>query len=188
MAYRIAVIVGSLRRESFNGQLAAALQKLAHPQLEFTTVRIGDLPLFNQDEENNPTEAVRRMKTEIAAAQGVLFVTPVYNRSIPGVLKNAIDHGSRPYGQSVWSGKPAAIIGISVGAIGTAFAQGHLRTVLGYLDMPTLGQPEMYLQHKPGFFGANGEVGSDGTREFLQKFVDRFTEWVKEHADRAANR
>jgi chromate reductase len=188
MAYRIAVIVGSLRRESFNGQLAAALQKLAHPQLELTTVGIGDLPLYNQDEENNPSEAVRRLKTEVAAAQGVLFVTPEYNRSMPGVLKNAIDHGSRPYGQSVWSGKPAAIIGISVGAIGTAIAQGHLRTVLGYLDMPTLGQPEMYLQTKPGFFDANGEIGSDGTREFLQKFVDRFTEWVKEHADRVANR
>jgi chromate reductase len=188
MAYRIAVIVGSLRRESYNKQLAAALQKLAHPELDFTDVRIDDLPLYCQDDDNNPSEPVRRLKNEVAAAQGVLFVTPEYNRSIPGVLKNAIDHGSRPYGQSVWGGKPAAVIGISIGAIGTALAQGHLRSVAGYLDMPLMGQPEVYLHFKQGFFNANGDIAADDTRQFLQKFVERFTEWVKEHNDRVANR
>jgi len=188
MTYRIAVLVGSLRRDSFNRQLAQALMKLAPPQLEFASVRIDDLPLFNQDDEGSPSEPVRRFKTEIAGAQGVLFVTPEYNRSIPGVLKNAIDQGSRPYGQSVWGDKPAGIIGVSIGAIGTALAQQHLRNVLAYLDMPTLGQPEMFIQNKPGLFGANGEIGNEDTKQFLQKFVERFADWVKHHADRVANR
>ncbi|HVE53453.1 MAG TPA: NADPH-dependent FMN reductase [Ramlibacter sp.] len=187
MTYRIAVLVGSLRRESFNRQLAAALVKLAPPHLEFVPVRIDDLPLYDQDDDSHPAEPVRRMKTEIAAAQGVLFVTPEYNRSVPGVLKNAIDHGSRPYGQSVWSGKPAAVIGVSVGAIGTALAQQHLRNILAYLDMPTLGQPEMFIQNQPGLFTADGDIGPDGTKQFLQKFVERFADWVKHHCDRVAN-
>jgi chromate reductase, NAD(P)H dehydrogenase (quinone) len=182
MTYRIAVVVGSLRRESFNRQLADALARLAPKELEFAQVRIDDLPLYDQDDDAHQAEPVRRLKTEIAAAQGVLFVTPEYNRSIPGVLKNAIDHASRPYGQSAWADKPAAVIGISVGAIGTAIAQQHLRTVLAYLDMPTLGQPEMFLQNKPGFFD------NEDTKQFLQKFVERFAAFVKEHADRVANR
>jgi chromate reductase, NAD(P)H dehydrogenase (quinone) len=188
MTYRIAVLVGSLRRESFNRQLAQALVKLGHAQLEFVTVRMDDLPLYNQDDEGNPPEPVRRFKSEIAQAQGVLFVTPEYNRSIPGVLKNAIDHASRPYGQSVWGDKPAGIIGVSVGAIGTALAQQHLRNVLAYLDMPTLGQPEVFLQNKPGLFAPDGSIGKEDTKQFLQKFMDRFADWVKHHADRVANR
>ena len=188
MTYRIAVVVGSLRRDSFNRQLAAALAALAPQQLEFVPVRIDDLPLYNQDDDNNPAEAVRRLKGDIAKAQGVLFVTPEYNRSIPGVLKNAIDHASRPYGQSAWSGKPAAVIGISVGSIGTALAQQHLRNVLAYLDMPTLGQPEMFIQNKHGLFGDNGSITDDSTKQFLQKFVERFADWVKQHSDRVANR
>lgn len=188
MTYRIAVVVGSLRRDSFNGQLAAALKQLAPQDLEFRLARIDDLPLYNQDDDASPAEAVRRLKTEIAAAQGVLFVTPEYNRSIPGVLKNAIDHASRPYGQSAWAGKPAGVIGISVGAIGTALAQQHLRNVLAYLDMPTLGQPEMFLQNKPGFFAEGGGVGNDDTKQFLQKYLGTFAAFVKQHADRAANR
>lgn len=187
MTYRIAVLVGSLRRESFNQQLAAALAKLAPQQLEFVPVRIDDLPLYNQDDDAKPAQPVQRLKSEISGAQGVLFVTPEYNRSIPGVLKNAIDHASRPYGQSAWSGKPAAVIGVSIGAIGTAVAQQHLRNVLAYLDMPTLGQPEMFIQNQPGLFGANGEFGADDTKQFMQKFVERFAEWVKQHADRVAN-
>jgi chromate reductase len=187
MTYRIAVIVGSLRRESFNQQLAQALSRLAPPRFEFVPLRIDDLPLYNQDDDSHQAPSVRRMKGEIAAAQAVLFVTPEYNRSVPGVLKNAIDHGSRPYGQSVWAGKPAAVIGISVGAIGTALAQQHLRSILAYLDMPTLGQPEVYLQARAGFFGADGQVAADDTRQFLQKFVERFAEWVREHCDRVAN-
>jgi chromate reductase, NAD(P)H dehydrogenase (quinone) len=188
MTYRIAVVVGSLRRDSFNKQLAAALAGLAPQQLEFAPVRIDDLPLYNQDDDNNQAEPVKRLKGEIAKAQGVLFVTPEYNRSIPGVLKNAIDHASRPYGQSAWAGKPAAVIGISVGAIGTALAQQHLRNMLAYLDMPTLGQPEMFLQNKHGLFTEGGGISDESTRQFLQKFLDRFAEFVKQHADRVANR
>src|SRR5690606_18364555 len=121
---------GSLRRDSFNKQLAAALTALAPQELECVPVRIDDLPLYNQDDDGNHAEPVRRLKSEIAGAQGVLFVTPEYNRSVPGVLKNAIDNASRPYGQSAWAGKPAAVIGMSVGAIGTALAQQHLRNIL----------------------------------------------------------
>jgi chromate reductase, NAD(P)H dehydrogenase (quinone) len=188
MTYRIAVLVGSLRRESFNQQLAKALAGLAPQQLEFVPVRIDDLPLYNQDDDNNPSAPVRRLKTEIAAAQGVLFVTPEYNRSVPGVLKNAIDHASRPYGQSAWNGKPAAVIGISIGSIGTALAQQHLRNILAYLDMPTLGQPEMFLQNKPGLFTEGGGIGDEGTKQFLQKFLERFAEWVRFHSDQVANK
>jgi chromate reductase len=188
MTYRIAMVVGSLRRDSFNKHLAQALAKLAPAQLEFVPVRIDDLPLYNQDDDGNQAEPVRRLKTEIAGAQGVLFVTPEYNRSIPGVLKNAIDHASRPYGQSAWAGKPAAMIGISVGALGTALAQQHLRNVLAYLDMPTLAQPEMFLQNKPGLFTDSGDIGPDDTKQFLQRFVETFAAFVRQHADAVANR
>ena len=188
MTYRIAVVVGSLRRESFNRQLADALGALAPKDLELAQVRIDDLPLYNQDDDSNQAEPVRRLKTEISAAQGVLFVTPEYNRSIPGVLKNAIDNASRPYGQSAWAGKPAGVIGVSVGAIGTALAQQHLRNVLAYLDMPTLGQPEMFIQNKPGLFAPGGGIAADDTKQFLQKYLETFAGWVKHHADRAANR
>jgi chromate reductase len=188
MTYRIAVVVGSLRRDSFNRQLAQGLARLAPQGMEFVQVRIDDLPLYNQDDDARQAEPVRRLKSEIAAAQGVLFVTPEYNRSIPGVLKNAIDHASRPYGQSAWAGKPAAVIGISVGSIGTAVAQQHLRNVLAYLDMPALGQPEMFLQNKPGLFAADGSIAADDTKQFLQKFLERFAEFVRHHADAAANR
>jgi chromate reductase, NAD(P)H dehydrogenase (quinone) len=188
MTYRIAVVIGSLRRDSFNAQLARALAALAPENFQFQQVRIADLPLYNQDDDAHQAEPVRRMKGEIAQAQGVLFVTPEYNRSIPGVLKNAIDHASRPYGQSVWAGKPAGIVGISIGAIGTALAQQHLRNVLAYLDMPTLAQPEVFLQNKPGFFNDQGAIASEDTKKFLQAFGDRFTAFVQQHADAAANR
>ena len=188
MTYRIAVVVGSLRRDSFNRQLADALAKMAPQGLAFAQVRIDDLPLYNQDDDSQQAEPVRRLKSEIAAAQGVLFVTPEYNRSIPGVLKNAIDNASRPYGQSAWAGKPAGVVGISIGAIGTALAQQHLRNVLSYLDMPVLGQPEVFLQQKPGFFADDGSIANEATRQFLQGYLERFAEWVKHHADRVANR
>ena len=125
--YNIAVIVGSLRKDSFNRKLATALARLAPADFRFTQVRLDDLPLYNQDDDGQQAASVLRLKGEIKAAQGLLFVTPEYNRSIPGVLKNAIDHASRPYGQSAWAGKPAGVIGASVGAIGTAMAQQHLR-------------------------------------------------------------
>src|SRR3546814_1918075 len=130
--YPVAVIVGSLRRESFNRKLADAIVKLAPPELSFKQLRIDDLPLYNQDDDANQAEPVKRLKSEISAARGLLFVTAEYNRSIPGVLKNAIDHASRPYGQSAWKDKPAGVLGVSVGAIGTAVAQQHLRNVLAY--------------------------------------------------------
>jgi chromate reductase len=178
--YPIAVLVGSLRRESFNRKLATAVAKLGPPELSFQQVRIDDLPLYNQDDDANPADSVKRLKSEIASARGVVFVTAEYNRSIPGVLKNAIDHASRPYGQSAWAGKPAGVLGVSVGAIGTAVAQQHLRNVLSYLDMPALGQPECFLQAKEGLFDAAGNIGAD-SRKFLQGWMDRYVAWVKEH-------
>ena len=177
-SYPIAVIVGSLRRDSFNRQLANAIVKLAPPEFSFTQVNIGDLPLYNQDSDANPPPSVIRFKGEIAAAKGLLFVTPEYNRSLPGVLKNAIDQGSRPYGQNVWAGKPAGVLGVSVGAIGTALAQQHLRNILAYLDVPTLGQPEAFIQAKDGLFDASGEIGA-GSRKFLQDWIDRYVAWIK---------
>jgi chromate reductase, NAD(P)H dehydrogenase (quinone) len=178
--YTIAVIIGSLRKNSFNRTLATALVKLAPPEFTCKQVEIGDLPLYNQDDDAHPAEQVKRLKGDITAAQGLLFVTPEYNRSMPGVLKNAIDHASRPYGQSAWAGKPAGVIGISVGTIGTALAQQHLRNVLAYLDVPTLGAPEAFLQVKEGFFDADGSIGPE-SRPFLQGWMDRYVAWVKQH-------
>lgn len=179
--YQIAVVVGSLRKDSFNRALAHALVRLAPPEFTFKFLEIGDLPLYNQDDDGNQAESVKRLKSEITAAQGLLFVTPEYNRSIPGVLKNAIDHASRPYGQNAWAGKPAGIIGISIGTGGTAMAQQHLRNVLAYLDVPTLGQPEAFLQMRDDMFDASGAIG-EGSRAFLQKWIDRYTAWVKQHS------
>ena len=178
--YNIAVIVGSLRKDSFNRKLANAIVKLAPSEFTFKQVQIGDLPLYNQDDDANQADSVKRLKNEIKAAQGLLFVTPEYNRSMPGVLKNAIDHASRPYGQSVWAGKPAGVLGASVGVIGTALAQQHLRNVLAYLDVPTLGQPEVFIQVKDGLFDEAGNIGAD-SRQFLQGWMDRYVAWVKKH-------
>jgi chromate reductase len=176
---RIAVIVGSLRKDSFNHKLALALAHLAPADFTFEHLRIDDLPLYNQDDDGNQAPTVRRLKSEIAASQGVLFVTPEYNRSIPGVLKNAIDNASRPYGQSAWAGKPAGILGASIGAISSAVAQLHLRTILAYLDMPALGQPEVYLQVKDGFFDEAGNIANAETKKFLHAWMDKYAMWVK---------
>jgi chromate reductase len=178
--YQIAVVVGSLRKESFNRKLANAITKLAPSEFAFRQLEIGDLPLYNQDDDAQPAVSVARLKAEITAAQGLLFVTPEYNRSMPGVLKNAIDHASRPYGQSVWAGKPAGVLGASIGAIGTAMAQQHLRNVLAYLDVPTLGQPEAFIQAKDGLFDSAGNIGPD-SRAFLQNWMDQYVAWVKNH-------
>ena len=178
--YQIAVVVGSLRKHSYNRALAGALAKLAPPEFTFRQVEIGDLPLYNQDDDGSPAASVTRLKTAISEASGVLFVTPEYNRSIPGVLKNAIDHASRPYGQSAWAGKPAGVIGVSIGAIGTALAQQHLRNILAYLDMPTMGQPEAFIHAKDGLFDADGNIGPD-SKAFLQGWLDGFLAWVKNH-------
>ncbi len=183
--YDIAVIVGSLRKDSFNRKLARGLVKLAPADFKFKDVQIDDLPLYNQDEDANQAPAVKRLKAEIAAAAGLLFVTPEYNRSIPGVLKNALDNASRPYGQSAWAGKPAGVIGVSIGVIGTALAQQHLRNILAYLDVPTLGQPEAFIQAKDDLFEADGSIGV-ASRKFLQDWMDRYVAWVKQHAGKDA--
>ena len=178
--YQIAVVVGSLRKDSFNRKLANAIVKLAPPEFSFKQVQISDLPLYNQDDDTNQAESVKRLKAEIVASHGLLFVTPEYNRSMPGVLKNAIDHASRPYGQNAWAGKPAGVLGASVGVIGTAIAQQHLRNVLAYLDVPTLGQPEAFIHVKDGLFDEDGNIGAD-SRNFLQKWMDQYVAWVSQH-------
>ena len=181
MSVDIALVVGSLRRESLNRKLAQGLVKLAPSDFAFKELQIDDLPLYNQDDDANQALQVKRLKSEIAAAKGILFVTPEYNRSIPGVLKNALDHASRPYGQNAWAGKPAGVIGISPGAIGTALAQQHLRNILAYLDMPTLGQPEAFIQAKDDLFAPDGAIGPD-SRKFLQEWMDRYAGWIRQHA------
>ncbi len=179
--HEIAVFVGSLRKDSFNRKLATALARLAPADVSFRQIEIGDLPLYNQDDDASPSAPVKRLKADITSAQGLLFVTAEYNRSIPGVLKNAIDHASRPYGKSVWAKKPAGVIGVSVGAMGTAMAQQHLRNVLAYLDAPVLGQPEAFIHAKDGRFDAKGDIGP-ASKAFLQGWMDDYLAWVGKHA------
>jgi chromate reductase, NAD(P)H dehydrogenase (quinone) len=179
---KIAVIVGSLRRDSINKKLAQALAKLAKPGTEFTFSRIDDLPQFNQDLEANPPPAVLRLRQEIQAADGVLIVTPEYNRSIPGVLKNAIDWASRPYGKNSFAGKPTAAIGTSQGAVGTAVAQQHLRSILAYLDVVLMGQPEGYITYKKDMVDDQSQIADESVRKFLQLYIDKFTAWVERYA------
>ncbi|MGN6728484.1 MAG: NADPH-dependent FMN reductase [Rhodanobacteraceae bacterium] len=176
---KVAVLVGSLRKDSINKQLAHALQGLAGDKLAFEYIAIGDLPLFNQDNEQNYPPAATKMKEQIRNADGVLFVTPEYNRSIPGVLKNAIDTASRPYGTNAFAGKPGAVIGTSQSSAGTALAQQHLRNICVFLDIPMLQQPESFIQYKQGLFAPDGSVTVDSTREFLQRFVERYVAWVQ---------
>jgi len=179
MPRQIGYVIGSLRKESINRKLANALIKLGPTDFSFKELKIGDLPLYNQDDDKAQASVVQRLKSELRAVDAVMFVTAEYNRSIPGVLKNALDHASRPYGQSAWAGKPAGIIGASIGTISTAVAQLHLRTILAYLDMPTLGQPEAYLQIKDGFFDEAGNIASPDTRKFLHGWMDKYVAWVK---------
>ena len=179
--YNVSMVIGSLRKESYNRKLAGALAALAPTHVAFTELRIDDLPLFNQDQETNMPEPAARMKREIEAAHGVLFVTPEYNRSIPGVLKNAVDWASRPYGKSAWKGKPAAIAGASTGSIGTAAAQSHLRSILTILEMPVMGQPELYLKFSDNLIDAQHQVTDVAARKLMVSFVDRFAAWVEKH-------
>jgi chromate reductase, NAD(P)H dehydrogenase (quinone) len=174
---RIAVIVGSNRRDSINRKLAHALAKLGAGRFDATFVPIDDLPLYNQDIETPLPPAVARFKNEIAAADGVLIVTPEHNRSIPTVLKNAVDWGARPYGKNSWVGKPGFITGTSPGAIGSALAQQHLRSVMTGLGMILLGG-EAYVTFKPNLIDEHGNIGDESTKAFLQDFVDRFATLV----------
>ncbi len=181
---QIAVIVGSNRRDSINRKLARALARLGAGRFEATFARIDDLPMFNQDNEGNlPAEAVR-FKQEIARADGVLFVTPEHDRSIPAALKNAIDWGARPYGTSVWADKPAFITGTSPGAIGSALAQQHLRNILVSLGATLLGG-DAYVTFKPNLIDEHGAIGDASTQKFLQGFVDRFATLVERLAPTA---
>jgi len=182
--YKVAVVVGSIRRDSFNQKLATALSMMGRSELSFEQVTISDLPLYNQDDDANQAPSVQRLKSQVAAAHGLIFVTPEYNRSIPGVLKNAIDHASRPYGQSAWAGKPAGVLGVSVGPIGTAMAQQHLRNILAYLDVPTMGQPEAFIQAKDGLFNADGSLG-DASKKFLETWMSRYEGWLKQHVSKS---
>ena len=181
---RIAVLVGSLRRDSFNRRLADALPGLA-PDVEFTQLRLDDLPHYDQDDDDAPSASVVRLRGEITAASGLVFITPEYNRSYSGVLKNAIDHASRPEGRSVWKGKPAGLLSVSIGAAGGAMAQQHLRNVLAYLDVPTLAQPEVYIQNKdaPGdsVFEASGQLRAS-TAKLMQTWMSAYLAFVKHHA------
>lgn len=179
---KIGVLVGSIRQASANASLARALESLAPKSLAFQRIRIDDLPLYNPDDDASPVPQVQRLREEVRACDGILFVTPEYNRSFPGLLKNAIDHASRPYGKSAWSGKPAAVIGVSPGAAGTSMAQQHLRNVLAYLDMPTMGQPEAFLQTQAGFFDEAGAIAREDTRQFLTNWAERYGQWVGLHA------
>jgi chromate reductase len=175
----VAVVVGSLRRESINRKLALALKKLAAPQgLDLELVALDDLPQYNEDLWANPPEAVTRLKRQIEAADAVLFITPEYNRAIPGLLKNAVDWASRPWGKNSWSGKPAAIAGATAGKIGTAVAQAQLRGTLVVLDMALMGQPEAYVQLAPDTIDPAYNVTDEAVRRFLAGFLAAFVDWI----------
>ena len=173
----VAVVVGSIRKDSYNRRFAEALAKQLPADFKAQFIRIDDLPLYNQDDDDNPTPQVTRLREEIKAADAVLFATAEYNRSMPGVLKNAIDHASRPWGKSVWAGKPVGVVGVSVRADDTYMEQQHLRNVISYLNMPQFGQPEMFIQWKEGLV-KDVFIGLD-SKDFVQKYVDTFAAWVK---------
>jgi len=179
MARKIAVLVGSLRSNSNSGRLAHAIATEAPQGLTFDVVPIGDLPFYNQDLDTAPPPAWTAFRNRVKAADAVLFVTPEYNRGLPGVLKNAIDVGSRPYGASTYAGKPAAVVSSSLGPIAGFGANHHLRQSLAFLDMPVLQQPEMYLGSVGDWFDAEGRVKSAETRAFLGQFAQKFATWIE---------
>ena len=179
MSRKVAVLVGSLRKDSYNRRMAHALAGLAGPALTFDDVGIGDLPLYNQDLDNDaPPQQWKRLRDQIRGADSVLFVTPEYNRSVPGGLKNAIDIASRPYGKNVFDGKPAAVISVSPGAVGGFGANHHLRQSLVFLNMPVLQQPEAYIGGAANLFDENGKIANEGTSDYLRKFVETFSKWI----------
>ncbi|MFA5363024.1 MAG: NAD(P)H-dependent oxidoreductase [Candidatus Omnitrophota bacterium] len=176
---KIAVFVGSLRKESLSRKMANALIKVSPGSLTLEIVEIGGLPLYNQDFDDNPPAAYTQFRESLKKFDGVLFVTPEYNRSVPAVLKNALDVGSRPYGQSVWDGKPGAVMSISPGAIGGFGANHHLRQSLVCLNIPTMQQPEAYIGNAANLFDASGNLTNEPTRGFITKFMQVFAEWVE---------
>ncbi len=179
--YKIAVIVGSLRKESFNLKTAKALIAFAPESLALEILNIADLPMFNEDLEATPPKEWVAFKEQISAADGLLFLTPEYNRSVPGVLKNAIDVGSRPYGKNSWNGKPAAIASVSIGPISGFGANHHLRQSLVFVNVHTMAQPEAYIGGAAALFDDNGKLNNDSTKEFLRSFMEAFEKWIKTH-------
>lgn len=179
----VAVIVGSLRKDSINRKVANALVELAPAGLKPGIVEIGQLPLYNQDYDENPPSEWTAFRDRIRAADAVLFVTPEYNRSVPAALKNALDVGSRPYGKSAWSGKPAAVVSASPGAIGGFGANHHLRQSLVFLNVPAMPQPEAYLGGADKLFDANGKLVGDATRNFLHGFMNSYAAWIEANTE-----
>jgi chromate reductase len=177
-ARHVAVLVGSLRKDSVNRKVAHALIERAPSSLRLEVVEIGGLPLYDQDGDANPPTPWTTFRQRIRAADAVLFVTPEYNRSVPAPLKNAIDVGSRPYGQSVWNGKPGAVVSASPSAIGGFGANHHLRQSLVFLNVPAMQQPEAYIGHADKLFGADGKLANDSTSRFLQAFMTSFANWI----------
>jgi len=180
---KIAVIVGSLRKESFNRKMAKALIALAPESLKLEIIEIGALPLYDQDLEDNPPTAWIQFRARLTEFDGFLFITPEYNRSIPGVLKNAIDVGSRPYGRSVWDKKPGAVVSVSTGAIGGFGANHHLRQSLVFLNVPTMQQPEAYIGNAASIFNDSGDFASNSTKEFATNYMRAFAKWVETNSN-----
>lgn len=181
MSKKIAVIVGSLRQDSFNKKFAMELIKLAPKTLEMNIIPIGQLPLYNQDLDKEPPAEWVQFKQKIKESEGFLFATPEYNRSMPAALKNAIDVASRPYGQSAWDGKPGAIISVSPGAIGGFEANHHLRQSMVFLNIPCMQQPEAYIGNVTTLLDEQGNIKNADTLKFLQKFMDAFANWIEIH-------
>jgi len=178
VAKKIGILIGSLRKESFNRKTANAVVQLASNDLECEFIEIGNLPLYNQDYDSNPPKEYTQFREKIKQCDAILFFTPEYNRSVPGVLKNAIDVGSRPYGQSVWAKKPAGVISVSIGAIGGFGANHHLRQSLVFLDMPCMQQPEMYIGNATKLFNDNGALIDETVKGLLTKYIQSFEQWV----------
>ena len=181
MAYDVAVLVGSLRRESWTRKVAQAMIDLAPASLNCEIVDWSQVQVFNQDTEANPPAANAAFKDRIRKAQAVLFATPEYNRGVPGGLKNALDVASRPYGDSAWNGKPAAVVSVTPGALGAFGANHHLRQSLVFLNMPTVQQPEAYISKAAEMFDAEGRLTNDATRAFLDGFMTTFADWIATH-------
>jgi chromate reductase, NAD(P)H dehydrogenase (quinone) len=178
----VVVLVGSLRKEAFSRKMAVALEALAPPSLRLEIVEIGALPLYNQDSDDVPPAAWTAFRDRVAKADGVLFVTPEYNRSIPAALKNAVDVASRPYGKNVWDGKPGGIVSVSPGAMGGFGANHHLRQSLVFVNVPVMPQPEAYIGGAAKLFDAAGGIAVAATRDFLAKYMQAFADWVERHA------
>lgn len=184
MAYKIGVVVGSLRKESWNRRVARALVQMAPASLQFEFVEIGSLCLYNQDLDPQPPAEWTEFRQKLKSFDGILFATPEYNRSVPGVLKNAIDIGSRPSKENSWNAKPCAVISVTPGNLGAFGANHHLRQSLVALNMPTMPQPEVYLSGAAKLFNDQGKIENESTQKILQSFIDAFAKWMEVHAKR----